>query len=238
VVHKLKLFHPMRRLNVHPSLLPAYRGPAPIQHTILNDEKVTGVCVVEMLKKKEGIDAGPVWRSIQTSVPMNANFPDLRNLLAIEGGKLLVSVLRDMIFDKITPIPQTSAEGLPFAPMISTNDAVVNFFAMSADTISRRHRAFSHQKPLFTHVATSQSLQLHNVTTTATSSNLPLQPGAALFNKSSNSLIVRCAGGSVLNVGHVKPEGKRLMAAKDWWNGLRDVQDGGGFVVLGTTTNQ
>ena len=67
-------------------------------------------------------------------------------------------------------------------------------------------------------------------TTTSTSSNLPFQPGAARFNNSTNSLVIRCAEGSVLNVGQVKPEGKRLMTAKDWWNGL---QDGGGFVVLG-----
>jgi methionyl-tRNA formyltransferase len=154
-------------------------------------------------------------------------------LLAIEGGKLLVSVLRDMISDKIAPITQTSVEGLPFAPMISSKDALVNFFTMSADTISRRHRAFSHQKPLLTHLPTSQSLQLHDVTTrttTSTSSKLPFQPGAAIFNNLTNSLMIRCAEGSVLNVGQVKPEGKRLMTAKDWWNGL---QDGGGFVVLG-----
>jgi len=50
---------------------------------------------------------------------------------------------------QIAPVPQTSAEGLPFAPMISTNDALVKFFTMSADTISRRHRAFSHQVFLF-----------------------------------------------------------------------------------------
>ena len=113
----------MRRLNVHPSLLPAYRGPAPIQHTIINDEKYSGVCVIEMLKKREGIDAGPVWGSIKTvclfwsshyekpftttlkDVPMNVDFPDLRNLLANEGGKLLVSVLRDMIGGKVSWCP-------------------------------------------------------------------------------------------------------------------------------------
>jgi methionyl-tRNA formyltransferase len=63
--------------------------------------------------------------------------------------------------------------------------------------------------------------------------NLPFQPGAAIFNKYTNSLVVRCAEGSVLNVGQVKPEGKRLMTAKDWWNGLRDMQDGGSFIHLG-----
>lgn len=50
-----------RRLNVHPSLLPAYRGPAPIQHALLNGDKRTGVCVIEMMERKKGIDAGEIW---------------------------------------------------------------------------------------------------------------------------------------------------------------------------------
>jgi methionyl-tRNA formyltransferase len=61
---QLELFSPGRRLNVHPSLLPHYRGPAPIQHALLNGEKETGVCVVEMLKVKAGaIDSGDIWGS-------------------------------------------------------------------------------------------------------------------------------------------------------------------------------
>jgi methionyl-tRNA formyltransferase len=57
----LNTFAPTRRLNVHPSLLPAYRGPAPIQHAILNGDEETGVCVIEMLKLKQGIDSGAIW---------------------------------------------------------------------------------------------------------------------------------------------------------------------------------
>lgn len=58
----LEPFSPGRRLNVHPSLLPHYRGPAPIQHALLNGEMETGVCVIEMLKKKDGaIDSGDIW---------------------------------------------------------------------------------------------------------------------------------------------------------------------------------
>lgn len=56
-------FQPAHRLNVHPSLLPAYRGPAPLQRAVLNQEKETGVCVIKMLKKSEGIDAGSIWGS-------------------------------------------------------------------------------------------------------------------------------------------------------------------------------
>lgn len=57
----LRLFPPGQRLNVHPSLLPAYRGPAPIQRALMHGEKKTGVCIIDMMEKKEGIDAGSVW---------------------------------------------------------------------------------------------------------------------------------------------------------------------------------
>lgn len=57
----LRLFPPGQRLNVHPSLLPAYRGPAPIQRALIQGEKKTGVCVIDMMEKKEGIDAGSIW---------------------------------------------------------------------------------------------------------------------------------------------------------------------------------
>jgi methionyl-tRNA formyltransferase len=59
----LELFPPSQRLNVHPSVLPAYRGAAPIQHAIMNGDRITGVCIVEMLKKEQGIDAGRIWAS-------------------------------------------------------------------------------------------------------------------------------------------------------------------------------
>lgn len=59
----LNLFPQNQRLNIHPSLLPAYRGAAPLQHTIANGEKETGVCIIDMLKFSEGIDSGPIWAS-------------------------------------------------------------------------------------------------------------------------------------------------------------------------------
>ena len=57
----LHLFVPGRRLNVHPSLLPAYRGAAPIQRALMNGEPETGVCIIEMMERKRGIDAGGIW---------------------------------------------------------------------------------------------------------------------------------------------------------------------------------
>ena len=68
----LHSFQPPHRLNVHPSLLPAYRGPAPIQHAIMNGETETGVCVIQMLKKSEGIDAGALF-GCQKMVKLSLN---------------------------------------------------------------------------------------------------------------------------------------------------------------------
>ncbi|KAG6810116.1 hypothetical protein H0H92_013233 [Tricholoma furcatifolium] len=92
----LDKFSPGRRLNIHPSLLPAYRGSAPIQHAILNDEKETGVSVIEMLKWKDGIDAGAIWGTRRVPLHDGAMFMEMRNTLGSIGGRLLVSVLRDM----------------------------------------------------------------------------------------------------------------------------------------------
>lgn len=57
----LHLFAPDRRLNVHPSLLPLYRGPAPIQHTIADEREETGVSILEMKEKRFGADVGDIW---------------------------------------------------------------------------------------------------------------------------------------------------------------------------------
>ena len=59
----LNLFLPSRRVNLHPSLLPMYRGAAPIQHALIDGQQETGVCVIEMTKWKEGIDSGSIWAS-------------------------------------------------------------------------------------------------------------------------------------------------------------------------------
>ncbi|TFK38061.1 formyl transferase [Crucibulum laeve] len=239
----LDLFLPNRRLNVHPSLLPAYRGPAPIQHTILNDEKETGVCVIEMLKKSEGIDTGAIWGCSRMPVPKDVTFEVLRDSLATEGGRLLVSVLRDMRTKKAQQGEQPSNETLNRAPMISIADSIVNFENASAEEIVRRHRAISHQRPLLTHLPSykNKTLQLHEPEVYHPPSGSPYphlstHPGAALFNKSTRSLLIRCAQDSVLSVPVVKQEGKALVSAGDWWNGAKGLQIvHAGVVQLGST---
>ncbi|EDR08001.1 uncharacterized protein LACBIDRAFT_167144, partial [Laccaria bicolor S238N-H82] len=229
---QLDAFLPTRRLNVHPSLLPAYRGPAPIQHTLLNGEQETGVCVINMLKKKEGIDAGGIWgfTRVVCPVPKEATFTSLQETLACEGGKLLVSVMRDMRAGKASLQPQPTSSTLSHAPKISMADALLNFETMSAENIVQRYRAISHQvcKVSSCHdiyVPTAPILSLHNPSVWSPSSSLepmalPTQPGSAVFHKPSKALLVRCSNNSVLSVPRVKQDGKSLLETKEWWNGV------------------
>ncbi|KAF8955349.1 formyl transferase [Flammula alnicola] len=226
----LSAFQPSYRLNVHPSLLPAYRGAAPIQHTIMDGETETGVCVIKMLKRSEGIDAGSLWGCHKMSVPENATFPSLRDELAPAGGQLLVSVLRDMLNGKAIAQPQVIAANAPGAPFITSKDTEVDFSSMTAEEIYRRFRALNHQKPLFTYTPDGKPLHLCELnivnSTNLEPESLSTDPGWATFTKTNGMLLVRCAGDSVLGVTKVKPWGKPDRFAGEFWNGLRDVKKG------------
>ncbi|KAG5336919.1 hypothetical protein C0989_011517 [Termitomyces sp. Mn162] len=223
-------FAPNRRLNIHPSLLPAYRGPAPIQHAILNAEKETGVSVIEMLKWKEGIDAGDIWGASRVPLHEHAMFPDVRDTLAYVGGRLLVSVLRRMRAGTATSQPQPLLKRAPHAPVITAIDSCVNFSTMSAESIVRRHRAISHQRPIITCLSTNKIVQLHAPYVLNTpSESLSNVPGHATFQNFTRALDIRCSDGSVLRVPLLKQQDKALMEAKDWWNGTKGlglVKDG------------
>ncbi|KAF8635458.1 hypothetical protein AX15_000435 [Amanita polypyramis BW_CC] len=219
----LDLFLPQRRLNVHPSLLPAYRGPAPIQHAIMNRETETGVCVIQMLKRKEGIDAGAVYGCSRMGVPEDIDYPALRDRLAMDGGKLLVSVLRDMMLGRAESTAQPTAELVSSAPIITSSDSVIDFENMTAESIVRRHRAISHQKHLTAFLETEKSIQLHDPTVHPifASEYLLFSPGSARYDIQADSLLIKCAEDTVLSVPHVKQEGKTLIASKEWWNGVK-----------------
>ncbi|KAK2461195.1 hypothetical protein APHAL10511_006722 [Amanita phalloides] len=219
----LDLFLPHRRLNVHPSLLPAYRGPAPIQHAIMNGDTETGVCIIQMLERKAGIDAGAVYGCSRLEMPQDIDFAGLRDELAIKGGKLLVSVLRDMLAGRTDSTEQRTAEHVSTAPVITSADSMIDFENMTAESIVRRHRAIAHQRPLTAFLETGKSVQLHHqaVHPLFASEYLLFSPGATRYDTQAGALLIRCADDTVLSVLGVKQEGKSLIAAKEWWNGVK-----------------
>ncbi|KAJ2927014.1 hypothetical protein H1R20_g10096, partial [Candolleomyces eurysporus] len=248
----LSHFLPARRLNVHPSLLPQYRGPAPIQHSLLNGDQETGVCVIEMLPagkkqtdtRKVGIDAGDIWASKSTDQPSGATFSQMRDQLGIEGGKLLVELLRDFKNQKrISPQPQcVGGSTLKIASMVRLEDAQFSPITWTAEEASRRWRAIAHQRPITAILQVStevptRAVQLHDLQVhmrqpdEAVEQRLASYPGAVICsasnpgNASEKALFIRCLGGSILSVRRIKPEGKPVLDAQAFWNGVRKYKD-------------
>lgn len=125
-------------INVHASLLPRWRGAAPIQAAILAGDPVTGVTI---MKLDPGIDTGPILSQIQVPLDDQITTPVLSDQLATKGARLLLETLPDYLAGKLQPVPQPEA-GASYAPMLKKEDAILDF-QKPVEEISRKIRAFT-----------------------------------------------------------------------------------------------
>ena len=126
-------------LNVHASLLPRHRGPAPIEWSILSGDTETGVTIMQM---DAGVDTGPILAQARVPMAPDVTAGALEGQLADVGGRLMVRTLEDLGQGRITPVPQP-AEGATRAPRLTSEDGKLNPATMSAQEIDRRVRALS-----------------------------------------------------------------------------------------------
>jgi methionyl-tRNA formyltransferase len=126
-------------LNVHASLLPAHRGAAPIEWSILGGDTETGVTIMQM---DAGVDTGPILAQARVPLPADATAGPLEGQLADLGARLMVRTLDDFASGRVTPVPQP-AEGATYAPRLTSQDGKLDPATMSAQEIDRRVRALS-----------------------------------------------------------------------------------------------
>ncbi|KAG6335125.1 hypothetical protein ID866_3965 [Astraeus odoratus] len=229
----LRLFPASQRLNVHPSLLPAYRGPAPIQRALMAGETETGVCVIQMgeVRPREGkvVDQGGIWAVERMDIPGDATFTDMQSRLAESGGNILVQVLRDMLRGEAswTSLSVPLSGEMPHAPTITALDSVVKFSAHTATSIARLERAIGHQRALTVPHALpgGRSVSLAGLHAIPLSSELGMMnnmlPGTAKYSSTNKMLLVACAGGELLGVERLQTQDRAMLGAKDWWNGVK-----------------
>ncbi|XP_019748779.1 methionyl-tRNA formyltransferase, mitochondrial isoform X4 [Hippocampus comes] len=135
-------------LNVHPSLLPRWRGPAPIFHTILNGDTVTGVSVMQI--RAHGFDVGPILNQAVHAVPESSTTDELADVLAAEGAQLqLLDTLRKLP-RKMADKREQSPAGATFAPKISASMSWIVWEEHTCQHIDRLHRAIGSRFPLRT----------------------------------------------------------------------------------------
>jgi methionyl-tRNA formyltransferase len=197
-------------VNLHFSLLPAWRGAAPVQHAVLHGDEVTGASVFEL---EAGMDTGPVYGTLTEQIRPTDTSGDLLTRLATEGAGLLVAVLDAIEAGTARAHPQP-ADGVSMAPKITVEDARVRW-SDPAFAVDRRIRACTPAPGAWTTLR-DERLKLGPVRPVANAA--PLAPGELLVERS--QVLVGTATTPVV-LGEVRAAGKKPMPASDWARGLR-----------------
>jgi methionyl-tRNA formyltransferase len=191
-------------LNVHASLLPRFRGAAPIQWALAHGDARTGVCLMKM---DEGMDTGPVLARAELEIQPTDTSATLHDKLSELGGALLKQNLSLYLDGKLTPEAQPT-EGVVMAPMIKKEDGRLDF-TKAAVELERRLRAFTPWPGLYT-TYEGQLLKVLEVEVTAGQG----APGSVL-DVGAKGIEVACGAGA-LRLLKVQPEGKRAMEAREF----------------------
>jgi len=194
-------------INVHASLLPRFRGAAPIQWAIASGDDRSGVCLMKM---DEGLDTGPILRCAEVPIGPGATSDELQRTLARVGGELIRMYLPDYLSGKLPPTPQ-SREGVVLAPMLKKEDGQLDFVRPAAE-LERRVRAFQPWPGAFTRFK-GKVLKVQRARTGARTGS----PGTVL-SVGEQGIEVACGEGS-LSLLQVQPEGKRTMSSAEFLAG-------------------
>ncbi|WP_433719899.1 methionyl-tRNA formyltransferase [Actinoplanes sp. CA-051413] len=197
-------------VNLHFSLLPAWRGAAPVQHAVLHGDEVTGASVFEL---EAGMDTGPVYGTLTEQIRPTDTSGDLLARLATEGAGLLVAVLDAIEAGTARAHPQP-ADGVSMAPKITVEDARVRW-SDPAFAVDRRIRACTPAPGAWTTLR-DERLKLGPVRPVANAATLA--PGELLVERT--QVLVGTATTPVI-LGEVRAAGKKPMSASDWARGLR-----------------
>ncbi len=192
-------------VNLHPSLLPRYRGPSPIESAIMAGDEVTGVTTMLL---DEGMDTGPILMQREVPIGARERTPELEGRLARIGAALVVETLAGMASGAVVPTPQDGARATVTAKLerrLGRAD-----WTLTARELSNRCRAFDPWPGMFTNFRGAR-LKLHGL------EDAGARPGeqapGTVLDATAAGIAVRCGGGTVALVTEVQREGKRRLPA-------------------------
>jgi methionyl-tRNA formyltransferase len=197
-------------VNLHFSVLPAWRGAAPVQHAILHGDEITGATTFEIVA---ALDAGPVYGVLTEPIRPDDTTGTLLSRLAVAGAALLVATLDGIEDGTLTAIPQPE-EGVSLAPKLTVADAHVDW-KLPAHVVDRLIRACTPDPGAWTSLD-GDRIKLGPVR--LTDGEESLAPGEVLVTKRG---VLAGTGTHPVRLGEVQAPGKRRMPAADWGRGLR-----------------
>src|SRR6266849_107707 len=200
---------PLGNINLHASLLPKYRGAAPVQWAIAHGENMTGVTTMRI---DAGLDTGDILLQKQVAITPDDTAETLAPRLAILGADLMVETLHGLHAGTVRPRPQDHTKAT-LAPLLKKEDGRIEFH-LTAQEICNRLRGFQPWPGAYT---SFRGKNLH--IWAAKPVQRTLAEGELVVE--ANHLIVGCGAGTSLELLEVQPEGKKHMAARDFVHGYR-----------------
>ncbi|HZG97510.1 MAG TPA: methionyl-tRNA formyltransferase [Nocardioidaceae bacterium] len=197
-------------VNLHFSLLPAWRGAAPVQHAVLHGDEITGATTFRLVA---AMDAGPVLGTLTEAVRPTDTAGDLLDRLSVAGADLLVATLDGLEAGAVQPVEQP-VEGVSYAPRIEVDDARVRW-SDPAFAVDRRVRACTPSPGAWTTLS-GDRLKLGPVTLRPDAEALP--PGSVHVARTE---VLVGTGTVPVALGEVRAAGRRPMPGTDWARGAR-----------------
>jgi methionyl-tRNA formyltransferase len=204
---------PLGTINLHASLLPRYRGAAPIHWAIVRGETETGVTTFLI---DEGMDTGPVLLKRPVPIGEDETAGELHDRLAVLGADVILETLDGLAKGTLAPVPQP-AEGATLAPRLERDDGRLDW-EKTARELHNQVRGMNPWPGAFALLG-EQRVKLHRTALTAARRG-PVGPGEVALRETGRLLIG--TGDELLEVLELQPEGRPRMTGRDFVNGLRD----------------
>lgn len=193
-------------INIHASLLPRWRGAAPIHRAIESGDAETGVTIMQMAL---GLDTGPMLAMQRLPIAADDTTSSLHDKLALLGGQMIVATLRELERHRLTPLPQPD-QGVTYASKIAKDEAPLDF-SQSAEDLARKVRAFN---PFPGAAATFNDtvIKLWRAEMVEASAQWPA--GHVIVADADNGVVIACGSGALRVSELQKPGGRRLPVAE------------------------
>ena len=198
-------------INGHASLLPRWRGAAPIQRAIEAGDHTTGSCIMLMEK---GMDTGPILSSKSININPSDTSKTIHDKLSNLTAEILVKTLKEYIDGKVVPIKQKE-DGVKYADKIVKDEAIINW-SLPSINIFNKVRAFDPFPSTYTFLS---GIKIKIVETKLCKVSHQFEPGTIIECK--NKIIVACGNKSTLEIIYLQKAGKNVMSAKDFLNGTK-----------------
>jgi methionyl-tRNA formyltransferase len=198
-------------INVHFSLLPNYRGAAPVNWAVVNGEPITGASTMFI---EEELDAGPILLQRETEIGPRETAPELMQRLSEIGANLLSETLNRL--DNITPRPQRDRDAT-LAPILKKEDGLIHWSSL-ATIIENSVRGFQPWPNAYTYYKGQRLIIWTAEPVEHADKNAEV---GEVLSASGDELLIKTGGGMALRVLELQPEAKRRMSARDFLNGRR-----------------